>query len=103
MPGGAELIELDIANSEELRSVVNDIDIIFHPAAQPSTRRSIEDPHSDFSYNVTGTFNLLSVVAEKKVKRFIFTSSSAVYGEPKQLPMKEPNFPEPITPSVQAS
>jgi len=98
VPNGAEFIELDITNLERLREVLQNIDIVFHVAAQPSTRKSIEDPNLDFNSNVTGTFNVLTVALEEKVKRFIYTSSSAVYGEPKRLPMKEDDYPAPTTP-----
>lgn len=98
VPNGVEFIELDISRPEILKGAFGDIDIVFHVAAQPSTRQSIVNPEIDFNSNVTGTFNMLTLALEAKVKRFIYTSSSAVYGEPKRLPMKENDYPAPTTP-----
>lgn len=98
VPSEVEFIERDISRPEELNGILNDIDIVFHVAAQPSTRKSLEDPKLDFNSNMTGTFNMLTAALAKKVSRFIYTSSSAAYGEPKQLPMKEDDYPLPTTP-----
>ena len=74
IPQGVEFIELDITSLEGPRDILQNIDIVFHVAAQPSTGKSIENPTLDFGYNVIGTFNMLTAALEAKVKRFIYTS-----------------------------
>lgn len=98
IPRGADFIEVDVTDQEGIRHALEGIDIIFHVAAQPSARASVEDPRLDFESNVRGTYNVLTAALEVKVKRLIYTSSSAVYGEPKYLPLDEKHVPDPSTP-----
>lgn len=69
IPKGTEFIQLDIANLERLRDVFQNVDVVFHVAAQPSSRKSVKNQNLDFSSNVIGTFNMLMVAVEKNVKR----------------------------------
>lgn len=98
VPGGVELLEMDVADRRGLAEALRGADIVFHLAAQPSTRYSIREPLLDFESNVLGTFNMLAAAREAGVARFIYTSSSAAYGEPKRLPMSEDDLPSPPTP-----
>lgn len=66
-------------------------DFIFHLAGQPGVIYSFKDPASYKNNNVVATNNLLKIVSFIKVKKFIFASSSSVYGEQKKFPIKE-NF-----------
>ncbi len=74
-------IEGDIRDKELCRKVLTNTDVVFHLAAQISVPESVENPDECFQINVTGTFNLLEAARINKIKRFVFSSSCAVYGE----------------------
>ena len=72
---------------------------VFNFAALPRVSYSIEQPLKTSDVNISGTVNLLNKAKEYKVKRFIHSSSSSVYGGAKKLPTKEyENFPDPKSP-----
>lgn len=98
LPPGVEFVQMDISEPGRLSTALEDVDIIFHVAAQPSTRRSIEHPHLDFRCNALGTYNALAAARRAGVSRLIYTSSSAVYGQPGRLPLCEGDLPMPMTP-----
>ena len=98
VPSGAEFINIDIRNYTKVRNAFRGIDLVFHVAAQPSTRASLDNPGRDFDSNVRGTFNVLKASLEAGVKKLVYTSSSAVYGEPKRLPMREADKTKPASP-----
>ena len=89
---------LDISKFDELYSSLknHDIDVIFHLAAVTSLEESMEDPRKTFYTNVVGTINLLEVARRLDVEGFIYSSSVAVYGEPKYLPINEEHPLDPI-------
>ncbi|WP_216775303.1 NAD-dependent epimerase/dehydratase family protein [Metabacillus halosaccharovorans] len=72
------------------------IDTIIHLAAQTSVPNSLNDPIDDMKTNIEGTIKLLQFAIKNKVKRFIFASSAAVYGDNKNIPIKED---QPLYPS----
>lgn len=98
VPEGARLLQADVADWGAVRRAMDGIDLVFHAAAQPSARSSVEDPWLDLRSNVWGTYNVLESARQAKVKKVVYTSSSAAYGEPKALPMSEDNRPEPDVP-----
>jgi UDP-glucose 4-epimerase len=100
VPKGSKFIKGDIKDLEQLKGVMNDndIDLVFHEAANISTPRSVEEPLYDLRENVLGTFNALYAALKSNVKRFIYASSAAVYGEPKYVPLDEKHPTEPISP-----
>jgi len=98
IPPGAEFLQLDVTDRAGMQHALRGVDLTFHVAAQPSGRRSVEEPQLDFESNVRGTYNMLTASLEANVKRLIYTSSSAVYGEPKYLPLDEDHLPDPTTP-----
>jgi len=73
-------------------------DTVFHLAAQTNIMTSIKNPKEDYSINVEGTLNLLKSSQELRVKRFIFSSTVAVYGEPRYFPTDERHPTNPINP-----
>ena len=77
----AELHEVDIC-SEEAKSIVIRVnpDAIFHLAAQADVGKSVKNPKYDADVNIKGTINMLEASRDAKVKKFIFASTSAVYG-----------------------
>ena len=76
----------------------NAIDCIFHLAAIPNVQFSIDHPTQTHETNVNGTLNLLENARKYKTQRFIFSSSAAVYGEPKQIPTSESCETNPLSP-----
>ncbi|MBI5872287.1 SDR family oxidoreductase [archaeon] len=74
------------------------IDIVYHLAAIINVQQSIHNPTQTHNVNLYGTFNLLNMCKKFGVKRFVFSSSSAVYGEPEKLPMVETMRRNPLSP-----
>ena len=93
-----EIIEGDIREIETCRKVMEDIDYVLHQAALPSVPRSIEDPFTTNEINIKGTLNLLWAAKEKGIKRFIYASSSSVYGDQPISPKTETLIPQPLSP-----
>jgi len=86
--------------SERINSVFRDHspDFVFHLAAIPGVAPSVQDPCISNDANVSGTLNLLNSSKNHNVKRFIFSSSSSVYGGTDSLPTKECNKLDPKSP-----
>jgi len=93
-----ELCEGDIRDFATCRAVIAGADFVLHQAAIPSVQRSVQDPRNTHAVNVTGTLNLLETAREAGVRRFVFASSSSVYGESEVLPKVETMPPAPISP-----
>lgn len=93
-----ELIEGDIRDAETVSKVVEDVNIIVHEAALPSVPRSIKDPVTTNQVNVNGTLNLLWATVKNKVEKFIFASSSSVYGDSKESIKHEGLVTNPLSP-----
>ncbi len=91
------VIEEDIATMTDF-SEFEDVDGIFHLAALPQVQPSIDNPIKYHATNVNGTLNMLFACKTAKIKRFIFSSSSAVYGENKTLPTSEYSELKPLSP-----
>jgi nucleoside-diphosphate-sugar epimerase len=88
----------DIRDASFVKGAVEGYDAIIHQAALVSVTRSVEDPERTNSVNVNGTLNLLSAAKDAKVRRFIYASSSSVYGETQVLPKTETMNTLPISP-----
>lgn len=76
-----EFIFGDITNINLCREIIQDIDVVCHQAALGSVPRSLSDPLNSHNTNVNGFLNMLIVSAEHKIKRFVYASSSSVYGD----------------------
>jgi UDP-glucose 4-epimerase len=72
-------------------------DYVVHLAAQVSVQFSMKNPLVDCQTNIAGTINLLENCVKYKVKKFIFASSAAIYGEPEYLPIDEDHPQHPIS------
>lgn len=90
-----KIVEEDIRNAN-LNDLTRDIDYIFHLAAMASVPLSVENPIECNDVNVNATVKLLKSAADNNVKKVIFSSSSAVYGENRNMPLKET---EPLMPT----
>jgi UDP-glucose 4-epimerase len=92
-------INCDILNHNDLEAIVKDgIDYIFHEAAQPGVRASIEDPLKPYRVNIIGTLNILKTATDNEVKKVINASSSSVYGTVEYLPFNEEHPTRPLSP-----
>ncbi len=92
----------DIRKYDLIKNLFKDIDVVFHLAALADIVPSIENPDEYYSTNVTGTYNILKLSLENKIKRFIYTASSSCYGIPERYPTKEtakvdPQYPYALT------
>lgn len=90
-----KFINGDIRKYDDCLESTENIDIVLHQAALGSVQRSIEKPLDANSSNVEGTLNLLEASLKNKVKKFIYASSSSVYGDSKKLPKDESMPPNP--------
>jgi len=92
-----KLIKLDILELDSLIDAFKGADVVFHLAAQPGVRFSMNNPHKTNRINVSGTLNVLLAVLKCGVKRLVYASSSSVYGVPVYLPMDENHPTNPIS------
>lgn len=92
------LIVGDICNPEDCRKACEKADYVLHQAALGSVPRSIEDPAASNASNVCGTLNMLVAARDCNVRRFVFASSSAVYGDARTLPKREDITGKPLSP-----
>ncbi|OGT31550.1 MAG: hypothetical protein A2W28_12280 [Gammaproteobacteria bacterium RBG_16_51_14] len=74
------------------------VDAVVHLAAVSSVQASVDDPVRTHGVNFTGTLNVLEACREVGVRKLVFASSAAVYGNPASLPVGETLVPEPLTP-----
>jgi len=93
-----EIIEGDIRSYHTVRDAVDGMDFVLHQAALGSVPRSIDDPITTNDVNANGTLNLLDVAKDANIKRFVFASSSSIYGDSLALPKNEQMIPSPISP-----
>ena len=91
-------IEGDIRDLESCRKACAGADVVLHQAALGSVPRSIEDPLTSHSTNVTGFLNMLVAARDAKVKRFVYAASSAAYGDWPGLPKVEDQIGKPLSP-----
>ena len=85
----AELIIGDLKDPKIALKAVEDVDVVFHFAANPEVRVSTTNPKIHFENNIVVTFNILEAMRIKDVKEIIFASSSSIYGEPEVIPVSE--------------
>ena len=94
----AEFHELDIREFAGIRPVFDGADVVFHLAAEPRLPLSIEDPIGTHDVNVTGTLNVLEAARQAGVKKVIFSSTCAVYGNCEHMPLTEQTLTSPESP-----
>ncbi len=93
-----KFVKGDIRNSKMLEKEFRGADFVLHQAARSSVPESMKSPQIYHQININGTFNVLEAAAKNKVKKVVFASSSAVYGEPARFPIKEKFLPSPLSP-----
>lgn len=84
-----EFVLGDITESSTCERACRDVDYVLHQAAWGSVPRSIEMPQYYEQVNIQGTLNMLEAARNAKVKKFVYASSSSVYGDSIELPKKE--------------
>lgn len=93
---GVELVTSDIRNQAEIEKLTKQVDIVFHLACL-GVRHSIHNPLENHNVNATGTLRLLLAARAAQVKRFVYVSSSEVYGTAQWVPMTEEHPTLPMT------
>lgn len=98
LPKHSRLTTYKMSILDDVVPVMKKIDVVFHLAALPRLQRSIDEPLATHNANVNGTLNLLLAAQKCNVKRFVFSSSSSVYGNRNKMPFKESMTPYPLVP-----
>ena len=93
-----QIIQGDIRALDTCQTACKNVDYVLHQAALGSVPRSIEDPALYNENNITGTHNMLIAARDNAVKRFVYASSSSVYGDTPTLPKIETMPPQPKSP-----
>jgi len=92
------IVEGDISNLDTVKQCMVGIDWVFHKAAVASVPKTVNDPVGSSAVNYQGTLNLLEAARNNKVKRFVFASSAALYGDEPTLPKVETMCPVTLSP-----
>jgi len=97
---GDNFVEGDLLDADSLRRAFEryPIDAVMHFAALTAVGESVRDPQAYYRNNVTGTLNLLEAMREHNVRKLVFSSSAAVYGDPNQVPIPEGHPKLPVNP-----
>jgi nucleoside-diphosphate-sugar epimerase len=91
-------VEADLGVTD-LAALVAGVDVVFHQAAQAGVRASWGDSFSIYTHNnVLATQRLLEAARDQPLRKFVYASSSSVYGETTDLPMRETSLPRPYSP-----
>ena len=90
----------DLKNPNDLENLFEnfDIDSVIHFAAYIRVEESVQNPKKYYSNNLVGTINLLNKMVDYGIKKVVFSSTAAVYGEPKYIPIDESHPKRPINP-----
>ena len=99
----AKHFQFDIANKNVfehsvMKELMNGVDVVFHTAAKARVQPSIEDPVGFNDVNVTGLLQMLKASVDAGVKRFVYSSSSSVYGDTETFPTPEDTSLNPMSP-----
>lgn len=93
-----QFIQGDIRNLEDCQRACAGVDYVLHQAALGSVPRSLADPITTNSANITGFLNMLMAARDAKVKSFTYAASSSTYGDHPALPKTEDNIGKPLSP-----
>lgn len=94
----AEFHKLDIRDLEKIEPLFKGVDYVFHLAALPRVPFSVEHPLEAHTNNAVGTLDVLIASKNAKVRKIVYSSSSSVYGDQEELPLKEDMLPKPNSP-----
>jgi len=90
-------IKGNVLDTITLTTAVNGCDYVVHAAAMLGVKNTEEKKLDCLNVNILGTINVLEACVKEKIKRIVFTSSSEVYGEPVEFPIKETNSTSPVS------
>jgi UDP-glucose 4-epimerase len=96
--GNIDFIQGDIRDLAVVSRCVEGMDAIVHLAAVASVQASIDDPVTTHQSNLDGTLHLLEAARQHGIKRFLYASSAAVYGDTDSVPVAESELPNPLSP-----
>jgi len=99
---GAKFCKGDILDFEKLLEFSSNVDVVIHLAAKSDVSESVINPENTNKVNVEGTKNVLKCCIQKKIKKIIFASSAAIYGDSKEIPIKENSITSPLSPYGQS-
>jgi UDP-glucose 4-epimerase len=93
-------IEGDLANKSSLSDIFanNNFDAVIHFAGSSQVGESINQPDTYYRNNITNTQNLLDVMIQSNVKKIVFSSTAAIFGNPQYIPINEDHLCNPINP-----
>jgi len=98
-PGDAvRLVRGDVRDPAAVDEALHGVEAVFHLAAAVGNVRSIEDPSSDSDINILGTIRVLEGMRKAGLRRLVFSSSAAIFGEPRRMPIDEDHPAEPDSP-----
>lgn len=98
LAGKVEFVRGDVRDAAAIRAAAQGIDYLFHEAALVSVFESVEKPFDNHEINMTGTLNVLQAARAAGVRRVVFASSAAIYGNDPELPKREGMAPQPASP-----
>lgn len=96
--GHVEILRGDLCDVELTRAACEGVDVIFHEGAIASVSRSVEEPGRSHEVNLSGTLALLEAARQSGVRRIVFASSAAIYGDDDSLPRIESQAPACLSP-----
>lgn len=94
----AQFHQLDLRDLEAIKPFFQGVDFVFHLAARPRIPLSIQDPIASHENNLNTTLNVLVAARDAQVKKVVYSSSSSIYGNQKELPVRETMSPQPLNP-----
>lgn len=94
----AELVEADLADAQACALACHGVDVVLHQGALGSVPRSLADPRASHRANVDGFVNIALAARDAQVQRFVYASSSSVYGDHPALPKVEAVLGRPLSP-----
>jgi UDP-glucose 4-epimerase len=93
-----DVVEGELRSYERVHNAVRGVDLVFHLGALGSVPRSVADPLTSSAVNIEGTLNVLLAARDEGVRRVVYSSSSSVYGSRTELPVREDQPTDPISP-----
>lgn len=92
------IIDGDVRDLSTVEAAARGVNAIVHLAAVASVQASVDDPAGTHQVNLVGTLNLLQAARKHDIRRFVYASSAAIYGDTEQLPVSEDSLLSPLTP-----
>ena len=96
--GKVEIVRGDVRDEERVNESVEGVDTVYHEAALPSVKHSLSEPKACNSASVDGTLNVLLAARKAGVRRVVYASSSALYGDGPEVPKREDMWVLPSSP-----